>query len=179
VKRPTRLFSIVTSLLGSALFLGCSEAPTAPLQPQLAIARPKPGAPVELTPCNQPYAVTSGVIGPHGGMLKAGGHRLWVPAGALKKSVLITMEIPAGSINRVVVRPEGLAFSKSNPLHLVMSYTDCEIDPGASQQIGRYNEAAGTVEVTPSDTDPVSQTVDGSLYYLSDYVLLSTYAVVY
>lgn len=178
MNRLTRLFPIAACLFGGALMFGCSEA-TAPDGPELAVARPERTI-TDVTTCKpQPYAAASAWIGPKGGMLKAGAHRLWVPAGALKEPVLITMEIPSGYISRAVVRPEGLAFNNNYRPHLVMSYADCVVTPGANQLIAKFSEVLGPIESTPSDTDPVSQTIDGTLSYLSDYVLLSTYAVVY
>ncbi len=180
VQRFTRPFPIAAILLGGALLSGCTDEATAPRTPEFAVTAPESTKLTEFTYCTpQPYAVASGVIGPTGGMLKAGKHRLWVPAGALKDPVLITMEIPSGYTNRVLLRPAGLKFNRDYLPHLVMSYTDCSVSAGSSQKIAYINERLGTIEPAATDNDPLSMTVDGTLAYFPDYLLQSTYAVVY
>ena len=180
MKRFNRLFPIAAGLLGGLLVSGCADEVTAPGRPEFAVTAPESPTLTEFTYCTpQPYAVASGVIGPSGGLLKAGKHRLWVPAGALKDPVLITMEIPSGYTNRVVLRPAGLKFNRDYLPHLVMSYTDCSVSAGSSQRIAYINERLGTIEPAATEQDPSSMTVDGSLAYFPDYLLQSTYAVVY
>lgn len=177
MNRLTRVFPIIASLLSAALFVACADEATAPSVPQFAEVRTQPAV---ITRCKpQPYASNSGWIGPKGGILRAGKHRLWVPAGALSEATWITMETPSGSLNRVVFGPEGLTFNDRYPAHLVMSYQNCEVSPGAGQGIAYVNESLSIIEVTASDDNQSSLTVDAKLLHFSDYVLLSTYAVVY
>jgi hypothetical protein len=176
VKRPTRLLSIVAGLLAAAFVAGCSDEATGPSTPALAVA----GAlPVTITRCSQPYGATSGWIGPKGGRLKAGGHYLNVPAGALSAPTFITMETPAGDIGHVVFGPEGLTFNRNYPVHLVMSYQDCSLTPGTVLEVGYVSESLMLLEKQPSASDPTTLTVDARLTHFSDYVILSTYAVAY
>jgi hypothetical protein len=177
VIRPNRLLHIVAgSLIASAIF-ACGDAITAPRGPEFARVTVKP--PVFTRCANQPFEATSGLIGPRGGRLKAGGQVLIVPPGALKTTTLITMETPAGTMRRVVFGPEGLTFAADNPAHLVMSYRDCTVAPDADQAVAYVNESLVILETTPSVSDPASLTVDSKLAHFSEYVLLSTYAVVY
>jgi hypothetical protein len=177
VKRLTRVFPVIAILLGAAMFVACTDETTAPDVPQFA----KAGAQTtEYTYCTpQPYAYTGGWIGPKGGVLQAGKNVLKVPPGALDNRVFITMETMAEDINHVVLGPEGLAFSNKSVPRLLMSYQNCSVPTGSQQKVAYVNNVLNVVEVTPSSTDPVDQVVEGKLSHFSDYVLLSTYAVVY
>jgi hypothetical protein len=176
VNRRTRVFSIVAGVLAATLIAACSDEATAPSEPALAVAGTRPPT---ITRCNQPYGATSGWIGPLGGRLKAGGHTLFVPAGALLVPTFITMETPSGNIGHVVFGPEGLKFNSNYPAHLVMSYQNCQVPPDATQQVAYTTASLNVVETQPSVSDPVSLTVDAKLFHFSDYVILSTYAVAY
>jgi hypothetical protein len=123
--------------------------------------------------------VASAWIGPKGGILRAGRHYLKVPPNALNARTHITMEVPSGSLNRVVFQPEGLVFNRAALPHLVMSYSNCSVVPGFEQKVAYVNESLRILETPPSVSDPQSSTVDARLSHFSEYVLLSTYAVVY
>ena len=177
MNRLTRVFPIMASLLGAGLFVACTDEATAPTVPQFAEARAET---TTFTRCEaEPYAYSSGWIGPKGGILKAGKNVFKVPAGALAAPVFITMATTSDNINHVVLRPEGLVFNKNYLPRLVMSYRDCQVTPGTQPGVAYVNDALGIIEPTPSYNDPVNQTVEGKLSHFSDYVLLSTYAVVY
>src|SRR5438874_11125729 len=62
-----------------------------------------------------PYAVTQQTVGPDGGTLLVGPHKLTIPAGALSTPVLITAEAPVGTVNSVRLSPEGLTFAADKP----------------------------------------------------------------
>jgi hypothetical protein len=175
VNRLTRLFPIAAGLFSVALIFACSNEVVAPDTPSFAQAGTT--TPTYCSP--QPYAVSSGWIGPKGGILKAGKHVLKVPARALSRATFITMESPYSQTNRVVFGPEGLTFNERYPAHLVMSYQNCQVSPVAEQQIAYINESLGIVEITPSQTSPQTLTVEARLSHFSDYVLMSTYAVAY
>jgi hypothetical protein len=178
VNRLTRLFSIAVGLFGGSLIFGCTDELTAPNGPAFAVAPSEPV--IVFTTCNpQPYAVASAWIGPKGGILRAGKHYLKVPPGALNTSTRITMEVPSGSLNRVVFQPEGLVFNSGASPHLVMSYSDCQVRRQAEQKVGYVNESLTILETPPSVSDPLSSTVDARLSHFSEYVLVSTYAVAY
>jgi hypothetical protein len=177
VTRRTRIFSLVVGLLAATFIAACSDEATAPSTPSLAVAGTR--RPPTITRCSQSYAATSGWIGPAGGALKAGGHRLKVPAGALSGPTFITMETPSGSVAHVVFGPEGLTFNPNYPAHLVMSYQNCSVAPDATQRVAYTTETLNVLETQPSVSDPVTMTVDATLTHFSDYVMLSTYAVAY
>jgi hypothetical protein len=176
VNRRTRVFSFVAGLLAATLIAACSDEATAPTTPALAVAGTRTAT---ITRCDQPYGATSGWIGPKGGRLKAGGHTLYVPQGALSAPTFITMETPSGNIGHVVFGPDGLTFNKDYPAHLVMSYQNCLVAPDATQQVAYTSETLKILETQPSVSDPITLTVDAKLTHFSDYVILSTYAVAY
>lgn len=173
--RLNRLFLMVAGSAAASAIFACGDVATAPSGPEFAKGSTAP----TFTTCQyQPYEVRSRLIGVAGGKLMVGGHVLIVPPGALNATTLITMQSPAGTMRRVVFGPEGLKFSADNPAHLIMSYRDCTIAPGADQKVVYVNESLTILEITPSVTDPASLTVDSRLAHFSEYVL-STYAVVY
>ncbi|HMH57374.1 MAG TPA: hypothetical protein VK535_14045 [Gemmatimonadales bacterium] len=177
MNRRTRVFSIVAGVLAATLIAACSDEATAPSAPALAVAGTT--RPPTITPCTQPYGAASVWIGPNGGRVKAGGHILNVPAGALKAATLITMETPSGNIGHVVFGPEGLTFNSDYPAHLVMGYQNCVVAPNAIQQVAYTSATLNILETQPSVSDPATLTVDAKLTHFSDYVIVSTYAVAY
>src|ERR1041384_4462673 len=72
----------------------------------------------------QPYAKSSAVIGPKGGVLVVGPNVLVVAPNALSQNVSITGEVVTGSVNSVRFSPEGLRFG-GNGAALTMSYSNC------------------------------------------------------
>jgi hypothetical protein len=180
VNRLIRIVHVSASLIGVALIFGCADELSAPSQPQFAVAAPSLEPELQFTSCKaEPSAVSSAWVGPKGGILRAGNHMLKVPPGALGSSVRITMESPSGSINRVVFKPEGLVFNAKARPHLVMNYSNCWVTSNAKQHVVYVDAALNVLEITPSTTDPAAGTVDATLKHFSEYVLLSTYAVVY
>lgn len=178
MNRLTRLFPIAACLVGAAFIFACSDDLAGPGTPQFAKADAWDTS--TFTTCNpQPSASAKAWIGPNGGALRAGGHALFVPAGALKTGTWITMQTPSDRINRVVFGPEGLVFNRKHQPHLVMTYSNCSVPPSANQQIAYVDGSLHVLEMTSSHTDPVSLTVQGRIAHFSEYVLLSTYAVVY
>src|SRR3954470_8891925 len=73
-------------------------------------------SPLNCTP--REYARGSAVIGPRGGTLYIGTHRLIVPAGALRRRVLISGTVPAGKPFEINLQPHGLQFHKAAGLIL-------------------------------------------------------------
>jgi hypothetical protein len=126
---------------------------------------------------------TSARVGPSGGTLKVGRHTLRIPAGALKRSVLITMSAPSDSLNYVVFGPEGLTFDPASLPTLTMSYRNCFVTPGSDSnlEIVYTDDALTTVLDTTESVGPdtVNHRVGARLRHFSKYVLHSRYAVAY
>jgi hypothetical protein len=178
VNRLTRILPATAALLGAVLLFACTGEVTGPPEPGFARTGSTPTT--EYTLCSpEPPVFASAWMGPKGGTLKAGRHAFVVPAGALSTNILITMESRSGSINRVILGPEGLTFTAPYKPRLVMSYGNCLVSASAEQQIAYLNSLSGVLEPTPSVTNSLDRTVAGVLSHFSEYVLLSTYAVVY
>jgi hypothetical protein len=65
----------------------------------------------------------SAVIGPSGGTLWIGKHRLIVPPGALTRSVRISGTVPEGKPLQIDLQPHGLQFRK--PAGLILDASSC------------------------------------------------------
>jgi hypothetical protein len=186
VSRFCRPFVIGASIIGALLAAACTESPTAPAADLLELTRDTPSKPVplDLTRCSpQPSASASARIGPNGGTLRAGKHMLRIPAGALKRSVVITMEAPSDSLNYVVFGPEGLTFDPANQPTLVMSYRNCAVKDKATLSLDIvYTDDAMTAVLDSTQTvstDAVNHTVGALLKHFSRYVVRSRYAVAF
>jgi hypothetical protein len=85
---------------------------------------PKTRIGAELLVCEpQDYDADAEIIGPDGGEIRVGGHKLTIPAGALEDYTLITMEAPPSLLVEVEFTPHGIYFDKE-PL-LKLSYKRC------------------------------------------------------
>jgi hypothetical protein len=71
----------------------------------------------------QNYQITRKIIGPAGGEIQVGSHKLSIPRGALREKELITAEQMPGTTNSVRFSPRNLRFKKS--AELTMSYKNC------------------------------------------------------
>lgn len=66
-------------------------------------------------------------VGPEGGVVQVGPHRLVIPAGALHDTVTITAHLPSGPTNSVRFGPHGLTFDPAHRPLLTMSYANCAL----------------------------------------------------
>ena len=185
MNRLSRQLTLIGFAFGALLASACNDGITAPAPAsELAqISRDPAGRPVSFTRCSpQPSDSASARIGPSGGILKAGKHMLRVPAGALKRSVLITMTVPSDSLNYVVFGPEGLTFDLSSQPTLLMSYRNCFVTEPAQSSLAivyandSLTAVLDTTEGVPADT--LNHTVGARLKHFSKYVL-SRYAVAF
>jgi hypothetical protein len=86
------------------------------------------GLGVRLLRCDSiPAAHAESVIGPEGGTLVIGPHRLEVPAGALDDTLTITADAPSDTVNGIKFEPQGLQFEAGHPARLTMSYANCPV----------------------------------------------------
>jgi hypothetical protein len=186
VNRFSRLLTIGMFAAGTMLAGACANETTGPDAELAKVSRQIPLGPIDLdfircTP--QPSDTASARIGPSGGTLRAGKHVLNIPAGALKRSVVITMKAPSDSLNYVVFGPEGLTFDPAYLPTLVMGYGNCAVNgqQEESLEIVYTDDLMTTVldstEMVSADT--LNQTVGARLKHFSKYVLHSRYAVAY
>jgi hypothetical protein len=78
-------------------------------------------------------------IGPSGGVLQIGPHRLIVPAGALTRKVFISGTVPAGRPFQVDLQPHGLIFRKA--AGLILDATSCVDVPDIVYLIDQYTQS--------------------------------------
>jgi hypothetical protein len=108
---------------------------------------------------------------------------LRIPAGALRRSTIITMDAPSDSLNSVVFGPEGLTFEPASLPTLVMSYRNCPIKERAELELTIvYTDDAMTTVLDTTElvaADTLNHTVGARLKHFSRYVLRSRYAVAF
>jgi hypothetical protein len=181
----SRLLTVISLAIGVLLATACDEEITGP-GPELAQYSVGVSDQSQFTRCTpQPADSSSARIGPGGGTLRAGKHMLKIPAGALKRSVLITMTAPSDTLNYVVFGPEGLTFDAASPPTLTMSYRNCWVTkPGQASLEIVYTDDALTAVIDTTvavAADTLNHTVGARLRHFSKYVLSSKsrYAVAY
>ena len=138
MKWPLR-YSVLGLGVWLALGLGCSTSNSGPTEVPFAASEGQetdgavmssrgrikiPLSMPELLACEaQQYVVAEKTIGPNGGSLSIGRHKLEIPRGALASDVRIMGEQVTGSVNSVRLSPEGLRFAK--PVRLILDYRNC------------------------------------------------------
>jgi hypothetical protein len=116
----------------------------------------------------QPQVRTTQVVGPMGGVVLVGTHRLVIPAGALRQSVTITAEQVPGRVNSVRLLPEGLKFDR--PAALSLSYANCS-KLLLLKRVVYVDELLRILELLPSLDNRADQTVTGSIRHFSRYAV--------
>lgn len=111
----------------------------------------------------------SQLIGPQGGVLRVGPHKLYVPAYAVREPVLITATAPAGKYVEVRFEPHGFEFQR--PLSLSMSYAECAILSPYGLRIAYVDDKLAILEVLLSLPNPFNRTVTGKVDHFSRYML--------
>jgi hypothetical protein len=116
----------------------------------------------------QPQVRTTQVVGPQGGAILIGTHRLVIPSGALKQPVTITAEQVSGRVNSVRLLPEGLRFER--PVTLTLSYANCSpLLP--LKRVVYVDELLRVLELLPSLDNLDDRTVTGSIRHFSRYAV--------
>jgi hypothetical protein len=167
MRRP-RLF--VNTILGIVIGAGaCSQRSTGVTDP----GRPSFGlvaGNIGLASCQPlPPAITSATLGPDGGTIDIGPHRLTFAKGSLKTTVTITAEIADGGVNAVRFGPEGLTFGPG--VKLALSYSNC---PGLTIQKLRVvyaDDLLNPLEVLASKADPKRRTISADIHHFSIYAV--------
>jgi hypothetical protein len=166
-------YSVLGLALGLTLGLGCTTEVSAPTEVRVAASEGQLGTFLQTAPellaCKaQRYVVAEKVIGPEGGSLRIGSHRLTIPRGALASRVKITGEQVSGSVNSVRLSPEGLRFAK--PARLTLSYDNCA-SVRLRKRVAYTSELLGILEVPPSEDYPKYDYVTGAIDHFSRYAV--------
>ena len=146
-----------------------APAPSALLEPILNSTLQTALGSLQLLTCStQPYAQTTVVVGPAGGTITVGAHKLVIPAGALSARVTITAEQVSGTVNSVRFKPDGLQFAK--PATLTLSYGNCLLNV-LPKKVVYTNEQLKILQLMPSVDQQSKQRVTGSINHFSRYAV--------
>ncbi|HEY0670613.1 MAG TPA: hypothetical protein VGD27_00035, partial [Longimicrobiales bacterium] len=105
----------VAAFIASVLVTACSDVPTEPQQqPAFTRSLYYGSGQLEVVAAHHARngARVTRTIGSSGGVISADGVMLVIPAGALDRSVEITMTVPAGRQLGVQLEPHGLTFRR-------------------------------------------------------------------
>jgi hypothetical protein len=162
-------------LLGGAVLvvLSCADpSPTAPAGPQGGLFD---GLlqPTGLLACSPlAYDSVTQTVGPEGGTLFVGPHRLVVPAGALDAPVAITGIVRSETVNRIHFEPEGLVFNQYSAPSLWMSYANCSLLGSLlPKRIAYVTPDLLILEYLSSLDSFWTRTVRGKVPHFSDYAI--------
>lgn len=84
-------------------------------------------------------AIGSALIGPSGGTIWVGPHRIIIPAGALQEKVQISGTVPEGKPFEIDLQPHGLQFKK--PAGLILDASSCTDVPTIVYLIDQYTQS--------------------------------------
>lgn len=115
-------------------------------------------------------ASASRSIGAAGGTVQVGEYTLSVPAGALDRTVRITMQQVSDTVNSVRFGPEGLRFKR--PARLTMSYDNCQALPnGREHRIVYVDERLRVLETPGSLDNGKAENVTADIDHFSRYAV--------
>lgn len=123
-----------------------------------------------LVSCNvQTTHTAAALIGPQGGTLRIGPHRLTVPRYALKEPVYISAVAPAGDYVQIKFEPHGLEFDRKAVLS--MSYAECSLLSPWRLKVVYVNDNLEILEVLPTLTSVLTRTANAPVDHFSRYML--------
>lgn len=115
------------------------------------------------------YTGDTKIIGPEGGDMSVGPHKLSIPKGALKQYTVITAEMPVATDVSVKLSPHGLQFLETPKLTL--SYKHCS-RPTDFRKATAYVDDARTILEWPRSADQTSDgLVNAWIRHFSKYAL--------
>lgn len=92
----------------------------------------------------QDYEADSKIIGPEGGTINIGRHRLVIPRGALTEPTVITGEEPTSLLIEVELSPHGLQFE--TPAKLELDYSHCYLPSDYGYRVAYINNGDHILE---------------------------------
>jgi len=102
------------------------------------------------------YTGQTKIIGPEGGDIGFGPHKLAIPRGALSRRVVVTAEAPVSLNVEVHFSPHGLVFNANKAPRLELSYKHCYGQNNLPKSIVYVNDAKRIIEY-PASTDVSNQ----------------------
>jgi hypothetical protein len=165
---------ILSSLLVFLAATSCTLDERAPTEPSISLSE-RVELPVTspvisvLVLCEpQQYVSATKRIGPEGGSVRFGKHRLEIPRGALTSRVTIRAEQVTGFVNSVRLSPEGLRFAK--PARLTLEYDNCA-STQLSKRVAYTDELLRVLEMPVSEDYPKYEYVTGEIDHFSRYAV--------
>jgi hypothetical protein len=180
----------VVGLTALAVGFACDRSPTEP--PQAVLSAAPIGSftgtgtahhATRLVPCSTlPKQSVTALVGAKGGTIHVGPHTLFIPAGALPRTVAITAEIqsrPRGRAGSAGLDVNAVGFTPhlkfQTPAYLVLSYANC--DPASRRSplakvIVYANEALNVIfEDEASNDSPDDERVTAPIDHFSNYAV--------
>jgi hypothetical protein len=160
-----------------AVLVGCPGDSSSPTGPGKDQGPTKSIAAVDATLLDCPSAATetgTGLIGPLGGVLSAGGIRVIVPASAVLAPTTFVLTVPASSYLEIDVRTaEAEHFVFEKPVVVAIDYGRCGI-PRFHGALTVWNidpETKALLERMPSVDSKLTQTIIFSTLHFSGYAV--------
>lgn len=181
MKRITRLF---TALWAVVWLAGCglpsdSAGPSSPDPTPNHLLRPitnllghtLQGLQGTLMSCQSlPAQQVERVIGPAGGTIQIGPHRLSIPSNALSAPTVISAELPSDPVSSVRFGPAGLQFAQ--PATLTLSYAHCNgLGLLLPKRIAYTTDLLAIITYLLSTDDPLARKVSAPLDHFSRYAV--------
>ncbi len=163
------------ALAAIALFVGCSQAPTASntetTQPQLLQRSTASLNGAVMSSADLSVAET--ISAEEGGTLVLCDVVLEIPPHAVDNDTLFSIAIPDPAVFYNDFGTDGLVFNV--PVRVTMSYRDADLSgvDESTIRIGWYDESTGQFEDMVCEVDYVNKTVTGELHHFSAYGLIS------
>lgn len=176
----TRLIALAAAALFLAAGVRCSSDAALPTGPATPVAEPPNpsllggllgGVTGTLLGCSpQPYAADTAVVGPAGGVLAIGPHRLVIPKGALDQQVTIIGDAPVGNVVSVRFQPEGLRFKY--PAYLTLDYSHCGLVQNLlPKRVAYTSDQLDILSYLLSVDDLLNRRVTGQVKHFSRYAV--------
>lgn len=129
---------------------------------------------VQLLACEpEEFAYDVEIVGPDGGTLQMGRHRLEIPPGALDSLVVIEAVAPLSPVREVRFAPHGLQFHKSGRLDV--SYHGCTEPAGFRGQMAYVDDEYRILELPKTEPNDASlEMLRSWIDHFSGYVVAHT-----
>ena len=148
------------------------SAPDVPVSSSLVGGVLQPALSSLLSCPAQPVAADTEAIGPLGGTLAIGPHRLVIPAGALDSTVTIIGVAPSDHVVSVEFQPEGLRFDPEHLPRLTLDYSQCGLVQNLlPKRIAYTTDGLQILELLPSLDDLLHERVSANVHHFSRYAV--------
>jgi hypothetical protein len=163
IRSCKRMFPVVAGIL--ITIGGCAEVPTA------TVAAAPDAQPIAVRTSRAHSPAATSLIGPAGGTITAGGHRLVFPAGALSRPTLIGMQ-PMDGYAGAVFSPHGLVFPAGAQPELTLSLEGADLSGYGSLAIGYQTPSGEIVEVFEAARSADGGSLSTAIPHFSGYITI-------